>query len=184
MKKALIIISVILVLLLVAGLGYYFYTHTKTPQAPDSTNTFPIGDMNQGGSSTMVIPAEDGGSISTLDFIHNNVTFEDPANKGDYYLAGSNDICNPDGTCPKAGTSTHFNILYFSDSGSFVISLNEEPLGQIRREAEEYLIQTLGITQEQMCKLNYTIGTTSYINDTFGGENLGFSFCPGAVKLP
>jgi hypothetical protein len=132
----------------------------------------------------MTIPTQEGGQVATLNFIDNDITVKDPANEGNYYLAGSSGYCFEDGTCPSAG-DPGFNIVYFSQEGSFAISLNREPLGEVRRDAEQYLRNMLGISETQMCSLNYYISTTVYVNSRYGSMgNLGFSFCPGAVALP
>jgi hypothetical protein len=83
-----------------------------------------------------------------------------------------------------AATSTDYNIGYDGVAKSFTIALLKEPLGNSRKEAEQFLMTTLGITQQQMCSLNYYVGTTYFVNESYDSSNLGFSFCPGAVALP
>lgn len=133
----------------------------------------------------MLIPTIDGREIAVRHFIGNGVTIEDPANAGAYFLAGSNGVCLEDGSCPRAGTEEGFNIVYFSDDQAFVVALTEEPLGERRRAAEQYLMQMLGLREPEMCLLRYIVGTTVYVNQVYGSiPNLGFSFCPGATQLP
>lgn len=190
MKKA-IFILIGLLLLVVIGVGTYFWLH-QSPATPGTNNgmTFPNSGPNNGpgqipsGVPQLTVQAQDGSSITTLDFKHNGVSFEDPSNKGNYYIAGTNGICNPDGTCPKAGDITDYTILYFAQDNSFVVGLNTEPLGSVRKEAEQSLMKSLGISESAMCKLKYEVTTTSHVNETYGGESLGFSFCLGATKLP
>ncbi len=125
-----------------------------------------------------------GGTIVTNDFIHNGVTIPDAANSGRYLLAGNLGYCITDSQKCQAGAVTNFNVFYDSTAGSFTIALLKEPLGQVRLEAEQFLMQTLGITQEDMCRLNYYVGTTAHVNPYYDSKNLGFSFCPGATVLP
>jgi len=49
---------------------------------------------------------------------------------------------------------------------------------------EQFMLKTLGISQQQLCALNYSVGVTRYVNEQYTAKNLGFSFCPGAVVLP
>ncbi len=183
MKKIYFSLSAIVLLVLALGILWILYTINapNTPVEPGAI--FPTGD-NDSRHARVNVQLTDGGTTSTLDFINNGTTFEDAANPGNYYLAGTSEYCQPDGSCPTAGPSENFTILYYGGDSSFIIGIMTEPLGQVREEAEQYLKEILGITNEEMCKLNYTIGSSAYVNQTYGGENLGFSFCPDAVLLP
>lgn len=187
MKKILIWILVLIVaLVLVALMSFSFYFFQAKKPAATTPVGFPLATTTAGTTqqTQMTIMNQDGSALTTNDFIHNGTTIEDPANPGNYYLAGSSGYCYPDGTCPMAGTSKLYNIIYDSTAKSFIIGLLDEPLSTARMQAEQYLMQTLGITQAQMCSLHYYIGTTTYVNPKYGGDNLGFSFCPGATVLP
>lgn len=190
MKPVVVGISVLVAvtLLVFAYLWYSGKSRNDTqppvpaPGFPLATTTRPDGGMT---NSSMDVAGRDGLTITVRDFVHNGVTIEDPANEDIYYLSGSSGVCLEDGSCPVAGNDRGFNIVYFEADGSFAVSLNEEPLGEQRRRAEQYLMQALGIGEVELCALRYTVGTTVYVNETYGSMgNLGFSFCPGAVKLP
>lgn len=176
MKKVLIVIGVVLVVLLILLVGWKF-THKKqaVPVQPEPGVSFPAASSTGGSTSV------DGTRVR--DFLHNGQTVPDPANQGNYLLAGSLDYCTPDMDC-TAGNETEYNILFDSTSNAFTIALLEEPIGQVRRDAEQFLMADLGITQDQMCQLRAYVGTSYTVNESFTGRNLGFSFCPGAVKLP
>jgi len=187
--KVLITVSAVLILILIAIGGYIFLRGTQAPApAQDLSVSFPssgsTGTVMNDQLTDRTVESADGTPLLVKDFISNGVTYKDPANDGSYYLAGTLGYCLEDGTCPDTGTP-HFSILYLSEGETFIISLDEEPLGTSRLEAEAYLRRTLGITNEQMCSLDYTVGTTVYVNSVFGSMNtLGFSFCPNAVTLP
>lgn len=118
----------------------------------------------------MSVPTQTGATIVTNDFVHNTMTLPDPSNAGNYYLTG---------------TSTQgFSIGYRTPAQFFTIALEREPIGQMRIAAENFLLSTLGVSQSQLCSLNYYIGTDVHTNSFYAGRNLGFSFCPGAVPLP
>jgi hypothetical protein len=192
-SRTLIILGIVLVLLI----GILIVAVTFSKKAPTSpASTTPVGFpesgtvSNSGTSATststskMLINLRNGTKAPANNFITNGTTIEDPANKGTYYLAGSSIECTTGSTCPIAGTEKDFTIVYYPNTQSFNIGLAAEPLGSVRKEAEQYLMKALGLTQDQMCNLTYYIGTTTYVNPQYGGENLGFSFCPGAVALP
>ncbi len=132
----------------------------------------------------MTVAILHGNAIATNDFVHNGITIPDTVNSGRYLLAGNLGYCMSDPQECQAGATTDFNIFYDSTNGSFTIALLKEPLGQVRFEMEQFLMKTLGITQEDMCRLNYYVGTVSDVNPLYADRNLGFSFCPGATVLP
>ena len=119
---------------------------------------------------TMILATQSGTTVVASDFIHNNVTLPDPSNDGNYYLTGS--------------STSGFAIGYRTPAQFFTIALEQEPIGQTRIAAENFLLSTLGISQNQLCSLNYYVGTDVHTNSLYAGKNLGFSFCPGATVLP
>ncbi len=117
-------------------------------------------------------------------FLKNGVTVEDIENPGIYYLAGSVGYCLKDGTCPAGAAAENFIVAYDASLQFFTISLTKEPLGTARADAEQFLLKTLGISQTDLCNIKYFLSTTSSVNPFYAGQNLGFSFCPGATVLP
>lgn len=184
MRKTLIITVALIALLLLISTGYWFLIANNQDQNIQQGGTIFPGGNTPGTAGSLTVETSDGSPILVKDFISNGITIEDPSNKGWYFLAGDSGACNPDGTCPSAGSEKDFSILYDSVTKSFVVSINTEPLGAVRKNAEQYLMNALGLTESDMCRLEYSVMTTSYVNATYGGENLGFSFCPGAIKLP
>lgn len=183
--KAFFWIGCIAILALIAiGAFLLLRADRDAPDAPAAGNYFPSlggGTVTEG---TRMIVSKDGQTLAVRDFHNNGITFEDPANPGSYFLAGETGYCLEDGTCPKAGTD-EFSILFTEADQSFIIALAAEPLGEVRVRAEHYLMNALGATREELCSLNYAVGTTVSVNATYSEfENLGFSFCPGAIRLP
>ena len=132
----------------------------------------------------MTLTIQNGGSVIVNDFIHNSVTIPDTANAGRYLLAGNLGYCLSDPQQCQAASSTDFNIYYNSGPQSFTIALTEEPIGQARLDMEQFLLATLGLTEQQLCSLNYLVSVSIHVNSQYAGKNLGFSFCPGATVLP
>ena len=186
MKRYLILGIVILVLIFIgAGAVIVLQAHKQVVANPSPS--FPIASSTNAsgtGVSTVTIATQDGNRVVVKDFIHNGVTAHDTQNPGNYYLVGAVGYCNADGTCPSGAPSDEYNVVYFSQDKSFIVGLIKEPIGLARLDAEQFLMTQLGLTQAQMCNLKYQVLTSSDVNDFYAGENLGFSFCSGAVKLP
>lgn len=81
-------------------------------------------------------------------------------------------------------TSNSFEILYYEPEGRLVVSLLEEPLGNARAEAELYLQTTLGFTESELCNIRARVLTNRFVSNFYADQELGFSFCAGAVQLP
>ena len=166
---------------IIVGVLWYFLAAPKT--TPQTTQQSPVTLPLSGsvipltGSSIPSQTAQklskavqDSGVVVTNDFIRNNATLTDASNVGNYYLTGS--------------STNGYAIGYRMPAQFFTIALEREPLGETRAAAENFLLLTLGISEEQLCSLNYYVGTDVYTSILYAGKNLGFSFCPGATVLP
>lgn len=76
-----------------------------------------------------------------------------------------------------------FSIVYNSNNDFFGIGLLAEPLAQSRAQAETHLLQLLGLSEEEACRLNYSVFVSVSVNPVYANKNLGLSFCPGALGL-
>lgn len=155
-----------------------------------SGNLYPVvvgvsSNTTAGASTTQSTTQPGGQQVQTLDLKGNNVTVRtldftkdstiESDSRGTYALAG--------GMRPNPLT-TPYSTVYSTASQSFVVTLLQEPLGFNRSTAEQELQKQLGIDQSSMCQLNYYVGVPASVNERYAGVNLGFSFCPGATKLP
>lgn len=200
MKKYLIIA---LVLLVAVGIAYWLFarqqsagsanTGTSTPITLPAAGQAPVGTYVPPGTElaatstapdTTEVALRAGGSVVVNDFLHNGTTISDPENTGNYYLAGSVGYCLKDGSCPSGAKADNYIVIYDSAHQFFTIALTAEPIGPARLAAEAFLRTTLGLSNEQLCGLNYYIGTTESVNNSYSGKNLGFSACAGATSLP
>ena len=77
-----------------------------------------------------------------------------------------------------------FDILYYEPESRLVVNLLEEPLGESRAAAELYIVNSLGLSPEVVCTLNTRVLTSRFVSNFYADQELGFSFCPGAVPLP
>jgi len=169
------------------GVVLYFSFGSGQP-APEVQNVstgsgFPVASQNTVPTSNtgttvptqrMSLPATDGGTITVENFLNSPDTVADAVNPGYYGLNYS---------MPTA-TSSPYLITYIASTHYFNIELLQEPLGQVRALAQQYLEQRLGISASDLCKLNYTISAPSSVSNFYGGVSLGFSSCPDAITLP
>ncbi|MDB5265787.1 MAG: hypothetical protein JWM39_500 [Parcubacteria group bacterium] len=171
MKKLGIIIAVFIVILIVLGVFAFVLSNMNkgiVNQAPNPFASTTSGNISPS-QTPLPLTLTDGSSLSVPDFTKQN----QPS------------VAGPDTGYQAAGSSAgDYQILYFPQGSYFLISLLNEPIGATRLAAQGALESKLGLTDAQMCKLNIEVRTTIAVNDTFGGKNLGISFCPGATKLP
>ncbi len=179
-------IIIIVGILVAGGLATLAFTFAgpRTQTADSSTN------QNVGLPTAASVPQPNslatgsGGTSSTVqtnNFITDPTTVKDPINTGYYYLGYHVSEGVPD---PTATANPPYIITYISTTHYFNIALLQEPIGSVRLQAEQYLMNRLGITQAQMCQLDYMVSVPDRVNSQFSGLNLGFSFCPGATVLP
>jgi hypothetical protein len=192
MKKVLITIALILLALLVVGLLVLLISRhhipqggTENPQGQNGAGNFPVSSSTPFGTGvpTTKVKDADGTSVVVKDFINTGDTIPDPENPGSYQLAGSLGYC-PQNTDCTAAPADDYSIGYNGNENAFTIALLKEPLSASRQHAEQFLMNELGLTKDQMCALNYYVGTPYWVNERYDDANLGFSFCPGATKLP
>jgi len=148
-----------------------------------SSGNVPVSASNNLGQqqSSITVIGSGGVAIPTRDFLRASTTGEYP-NAGYYYLgyhtAGAGVVD------PTATNNPPYLIEYIKATQYFNIELLKEPIGETRSAAEQFLISNLSISQDQMCQLNYMVSVPDRVNSRYAGRNLGFSFCPGATKLP
>lgn len=185
------------VIVIIAMVWFFFFSGSpKTVTTTQPTPGLPIAGStvipNAGtGSSgtgaaekTISFATPSGAVVTVLDFVHNGETVQDVQNPGSFVLAGSLGYCLANGTCSAGASTTDFSISYNEKTHFFNIILLAEPLGTIRLESEQFLSTRLGIVGQQLCSLNYFVGTPYWVNAAYDSKNLGFSVCPGATVLP
>lgn len=189
-----------LLLIIIASVVWYLFLPkpASTPAVVQPTPSLPVGGAAQttpvatssssrGSNSTTThisITDRTGAQMVVNDFIHNGTTLADASNSGNYLLAGNLGYCISDPQKCQAAEATDFSVYYNGKPQSFTITLTAEPIGTARLHMEQFMLTTLGVSQSQLCNLNYLVGVTRYVNSQYTGRNLGFSFCPGATKLP
>lgn len=177
MRQSVMVIAgitlVILALGILAGAYVMFSTQPATEPSVEQPSTGnPFGQLGSGTvvpNEQVTIMLTDGSTATIPDFSKG----EQPPAASDvngYQVAGAADA--------------EFQIVYFPLDSGFIITLNAEPIGQTRRDAEDALRTSLGLSNAELCKLRIDVGAPYSTNDSYAGANLGLSFCPGSVALP
>lgn len=87
-------------------------------------------------------------------------------------------------TLPEGSSEAPSYEIYFLEKDSlFIVVLLQEPIGEVRRDATNALIEKLGITNEDVCKLTAEVNVPYYVNELYSAKDIGFPGCPGAVKF-
>lgn len=189
-----IVIGVIVLILLGIGTAFVLFRGWQGGEVPgngqgtgtpSSTTTGGVTPGGTGGTTggtntgTLSIKLLTGKEVTVGNFLKDPATIEDPSNQG-YYFVGYHP---PFGTVPVAQNAPYY-IAYIAETQYFNVILNAEPLSESRKQAEQYLMNKLGLTAAEMCSLNYTLSVPGFVNEQYSGSSLDFSFCPGAVALP
>lgn len=170
-SKHLVIIFVVIVVAV-----WFFSTREKVdPRLP--TDPFPVfdlttRDMADHERSPYVfteIKTKGGEVVRVRDLKTNRQQVGDEA----YVLAGGQ----------ADADNERFDIVFHSDYDFIQISLEAEPLAEVRRLAEENLRVQLGVDAELMCEMDISVRTRMAVNPFYAGQELGLSFCPGSVAL-
>lgn len=151
----------------------------SAPASGPTGNVFPVtvtSEISQG--NTKQLATDTGGVVAARDFLKDADTVSDMVNPGHYYLGNYIDPENP------SETTFPYVIEYVESTNSFTIGLFTEPLGMVRKQAEQYLMARLNVTQADMCRLRYTVSVPNRVSTFYAGMSLGFSFCPDSVMLP
>lgn len=188
------IIAVALVLVLAAAGAYVFFI-SRAPAPPDTATTTPgtglFGSPSPVSSNTKPAngqtsaPAPAGERVSIINRDGATVSVKAFLPDANATSTRSVDATGPSPVIPLYWPEEKglFSIVYNSNNNFFGVTLLEEPIGEARLQAEAYLIRLLDIPAPDACRLNYTVGVSASLNPIYSGKNLGFSFCPGAVKL-
>ena len=133
-------------------------------------NPIPDVENNGNGSGQVVTPIATSTQVRPA-FLDRVEVTPDPQNPGLYFIGNT---FTPDAS---------YVIVYDSAAEFFNITLLKQPLTGSRIDAETYLEAILGVSRNSMCSLHYSVTVPYYVDETYTGKALGFSFCPGAVVI-
>lgn len=179
MKK--LILLVVCVIILIAAFSIYVLQKKSAPNPDEGGQqpgvSFPIGQPNSGGYTTATSSAQIG--LATQN--GQTIMVPDPTIGRPFSTLGNNRYYDLTGI--QAWKSGAFDIEYGTDS-SIAVTLLSEPVGSARDAAEASLKQLFPLSETQLCTLFVRVTVPIDVSDQYPGENLGLSFCPGAVVLP
>lgn len=77
-----------------------------------------------------------------------------------------------------------YNIGYNSTSNEFIVTLLVgKNVESVRKDAENDLLTSLGISQQDACKLSVFLYVSAAVNESLS-QNHGLSFCPDSLAFP
>jgi hypothetical protein len=162
----------LLFLCLLLFILHYIYTQPKSGSTPPRSDEQSVATPTH----TFGLKLKDSSELFVKDFLKNSDIIPDTRNPGLYYL-GNTISNNPHDTLPE------YIITYDHSIQFFKIVLLQNPLSGARRNAETYLKQTLDISYEQLCRLNYFVTTPSTVSPVYSGLDIKFSSCQDSVTL-
>ncbi len=171
MKKYILPIFILIVLV---GIVFFLYIIKKdsnlTEQKKDDIKTLVKNDVPKNN-----LLLNDGSTIQLPEFITQNEKTTKLTPETFREIAGGNNL--------------NFSISYLpynkeNSQIQFTVILNKLPLSKSRVEAENALRTKLGLSNEELCKLDLSVYVFGWINKDLAGQNLGLSFCDGAMDLP
>jgi hypothetical protein len=66
----------------------------------------------------------------------------------------------------------------------FVVLPYTKPVESAVAKAEAALLENIGVSREDACKLNVRVGVADYVDPRYAGTNYGLSFCPSGNPFP
>lgn len=205
MRTTLALICAVLFLLILAG-GYLLYTGVPGVFSPservqivtdavfrvERPAVVPGTGLPDSSPATttqsapaFTIPTNTGMQMEVLDFRRATSTAGVPVVYAPVRAAATSTSTSTPSTEPPymSYLGEEYTLTYFADTQSFVLSLEKEPLAAARRAGELQLLKILGIPEERACFVRHAVLVRGEISEFYGGKNLGFSFCKGAVTL-
>ena len=146
-QTALVVFILILVVLLIK-------------QLPVSQQTT-LGPSNRKSASVQEVERIEISGIEVNDFIKNTASNINESGKSFTSVARTGD----------------YHIFYIPPDELFVISITSYPFDEHRPLAENVLLDTLAISQEEACTLNVDVTTPMFANPDKAGEVYVLSFC-------
>lgn len=83
----------------------------------------------------------------------------------------------------EANEAEMYDIYYDEIGGLVLVTLHREPLEEARAMAIKKLEEKLSLPASELCDLNVSVITNSYVNTTFAGIELGIPGCPDSLNL-
>jgi hypothetical protein len=168
MTRTRLILLISLILILGGGLLYLFSRSTNSlPQEsgnipedqPSIPVVFPSSTPETASSSGTIQVGTGAGVVSVKDFRPTALA----KSQGDYLIA----------------RTPEYDITYSQNGSEFLLALSAVPFADVRARAEQALLQSLGISQSDACKLSVVTRVDHYIDPDHAYRDWPLSFCVG-----
>lgn len=169
--RLILIIVLGITVILVAAIFIFFYSESKNNQSKITT---PVINSK----STAPNPQD----LQNGDY----VIFQTPTGSVSIKNIFKEVIVNANGaTQPIILNQNEFYTVSYNFEGNyFGIVLNQKPVAQYRPLAEQDLLDSLGISKQDSCKLPVTETVPLSVDDQNGGNiNYGLSYCPNGLPM-
>ena len=78
----------------------------------------------------------------------------------------------------------NYSIMFFPDDASFIISIKDGNINEVRKRAEADFLSKTNITEQEACQLDVTLAVLWTADINAAGTGYGLSFCSNGVSLP
>jgi hypothetical protein len=170
MKKFLLILIVIIII--AVGAYVIFARHSPSSVSNITANVPPSGT----GGSLPVAQVYPNAPTSSLLAIG---TSQGTVEVNNFYT--SNPPVTDGGVLVIKQTSEYW-FTYDPLSGSFWIAVSGTPFSEVQQTAEQDFLATLGISEQDACKLDVSVGIPYDPNNSLSGQSFPLSFCPSAPE--
>lgn len=170
MKKNYLLISIGMVI--IAGvIGYFFAMRDQgsgtIPESPSQGTLVPSYTPDASPySSPTGTPGSIGGKIRIPGY---------EVEMNDFYA--SSEVVTNDRSALIIFDPT-FSVHYEASDKSFTLSIHADPIAYVRKSAENYFLEKLGISREQACALQVRVYVDMPEYPARMGIDYGLSFCP------
>ncbi len=188
-------------LLIVIGGALFFLTPSSEPSLSESSDS-PFGTLpesetrnpggntgsgsssGQGGASGSITGGTPRGTVAVK-------TFDGAVAVKDFTLAAdvgtSTDgflyFSYPAATASSTEENTDYTVFFYPKEGTFLITILQEPIGEVRRRMAADLADRLSVSEEDLCDLYVEVYTRPFLNPVYSAKNLGFPGCSNAVRF-
>lgn len=174
--SSIIIVTLIPILAIVTS--YKYFQDSSDPIVNDS-NVITREDSDQVVtpiSEVSLIPG-----VTVKDFLNDGETKADPMNPGNYIVYGGTGYCIEE-LCDEDHGNT-FLIEYDSQIRHFSVLIIREPVKDVRKNVQSVLSEKLGVSQQDLCKLNYSVYVPYWVTEDYSGVDIRFEGCQDALRL-
>jgi hypothetical protein len=165
MKKTILIVAAVIVLMII-GVLVWMYSQNQAAPAP-IVGENPLGTLPGVVTGTVPLPASEQGPTISIGTPQGTVTVN---NFRKTVLAEDEEYVT-------FANAAGYQLIYDTDTSAFVVDVTAGPLTTTRPAAEAALLNVLGVSESDACKLAVTVGVEPSVDPTYANQALRLSFC-------